>query len=70
MYGKLPLPNPFFLYIKFAQLTNRFYKTDNLSSLDALITALANLDNVCETIEDGYLNSLIHDSFERWEEKS
>jgi DNA-directed RNA polymerase I and III subunit RPAC2 len=38
--------------------------------LDALIAALANLDNVCETIEDKYLNSLIHDSFERWEEKS
>jgi DNA-directed RNA polymerases I and III subunit RPAC2 len=45
-------------------------KTDNLSSLEALITALGNLDNVCETIEDAYLNSLIRDSFERWEEKS
>lgn len=42
---------------------------DNLSSLDALITALDNLDNLCETVEDAYLESLRTDQFERWEEK-
>ena len=58
-----------FLYIYIiAQLI--LFKTDNLSSLDALITALADLDKVCETVEDKYLNSLRHDSFEHWEEKS
>ena len=61
MFGKHPL-----FYIK----SSLIVKTDNLSSLDALITALANLDKACETIEDSYLNSLIHDTFERWEEKS
>jgi len=43
---------------------------DKLSSLDALIEALANLDKVCEAIEDGYLNSLVEEKFERWEEQS
>ena len=43
---------------------------DNLSSLDALITALADLDTVCETIEEEYLASLRKGKFETWEEKS
>ncbi|KAF9449300.1 RBP11-like subunits of RNA polymerase [Macrolepiota fuliginosa MF-IS2] len=43
---------------------------DNLSSLDALTKALDNLDNLCETVEDAYLESLRTDEFERWEEKS
>jgi DNA-directed RNA polymerase I and III subunit RPAC2 len=43
---------------------------DNLSSLDALITALVNLDTVCETIEEEYLASLRKGKFEMWEEKS
>ena len=65
MYGKLLppyLPNQPFLQNKIL--------TDKLSSLDALIAALADLDKVCETIEDAYLNSLIEDKFERWEEQS
>jgi len=42
---------------------------DNLSSLDALITALSDLDKVCETIEDEYLASLREGKFERWNER-
>jgi hypothetical protein len=43
---------------------------DNLSSLDALLSALDNLENLCNTIEDQYSASLQHDDYERWEEKS
>ncbi|EDR08272.1 uncharacterized protein LACBIDRAFT_297775 [Laccaria bicolor S238N-H82] len=43
---------------------------DNLSSLQALTTALSDLDSLCETVEDTYLTSLREDKFERWEEKS
>jgi hypothetical protein len=43
---------------------------DNLSSLDALLSALDNLENLCDTIEDQYSASLQHDDYERWEEKS
>jgi DNA-directed RNA polymerase I and III subunit RPAC2 len=42
---------------------------DNLSSLDALITALTELDKVCEAVEDGYLDSLREGKFERWDER-
>lgn len=42
---------------------------DNLSSLDALIAALTELDKVCEAVEDGYLNSLRDGKFERWDER-
>ena len=63
MYGKLFLV--LFLFLKknaqLIVLQNRW---------SVVIAALANLDKVCETVEDRYLNSLIHDSFERWEEKS
>jgi len=48
----------------------RIQMYDKLSSLETLIAALANLDKVCETIEDQYLISLRDDKFERWEEKS
>lgn len=44
--------------------------TDNLSALQALITALNDLDTLCETIEDAYDASLKKDKIERWEEKS
>jgi DNA-directed RNA polymerase I and III subunit RPAC2 len=43
---------------------------DNLSSLQALTTALSDLDSLCETVEDAYLTSLREDRYERWEEKS
>jgi hypothetical protein len=43
---------------------------DNLSSLDALLSALDNLENLCDTIEDQFSASLQHDDYERWEEKS
>ena len=44
--------------------------TDNLSALQALITALNDLDTLCETIEDAYDASLKNDNIERWDEKS
>ena len=44
--------------------------TDNLSALQALITALNDLDALCETIEDAYDASLKNDNIERWDEKS
>ncbi|KAF8960301.1 RBP11-like subunits of RNA polymerase [Flammula alnicola] len=47
----------------------RIQMYDNLSSLDALINALADLDKVCETVEDEYLASLRAGKFERWEER-
>jgi hypothetical protein len=43
---------------------------DNLSALQALITALNDLDSLCETIEDAYDTSLKNDQIERWDEKS
>lgn len=43
---------------------------DNLSSLDALIDALGNLDNLCEVIEDAYLDSLRENKHEVWIEES
>ena len=44
--------------------------TDNLSALQALITALNDLDTLCETIEGAYDASLKNDEIERWDEKS
>lgn len=44
--------------------------TDKLSSLTALLTALNDLDSLCETVEDAYNTSLQKDKYERWEEKS
>lgn len=43
---------------------------DNLSSLSALITALADLDALCVTIEEKYVESLKEDKYERWDERS
>jgi len=43
---------------------------DNLSSLDALLDALGNLDNLCEAIEDAYIGSLRENQHEVWNEKS
>jgi hypothetical protein len=43
---------------------------DNLSSLEALLSALDNLDNLFETIEDNFKASLKHDDYERWNETS
>ncbi|KAH9946881.1 RBP11-like subunits of RNA polymerase [Amylocystis lapponica] len=43
---------------------------DNLSSLTALLTALADLDKLFETIDDTYKESLQRDPIERWDEES
>lgn len=43
---------------------------DNLSSLQALIKALEDLDNLCDTINEAYTESLQSDEYERWDEKS
>lgn len=43
---------------------------DNLSSLQALIKALDDLDNLCDTINEAYTESLQSDEYERWDEKS
>jgi hypothetical protein len=44
--------------------------SDGLSSLEALTTALADLDTVCETVENAYDTSLKAEGFERWTEIS
>lgn len=43
---------------------------DNLSSLTALLTALADLDKLFETVDDAYKTSLRRDPIELWDEKS
>ncbi|OJA14972.1 hypothetical protein AZE42_03226 [Rhizopogon vesiculosus] len=48
----------------------RIQMYDGLSSLNALIEALNNLDDVCETVENKYHASLASNNYERWEEKS
>ncbi|KAJ7043463.1 RBP11-like subunits of RNA polymerase [Mycena alexandri] len=48
----------------------RIQMYDNLSSLSALITALADLDALCETIETTYRADLSAGKFERWDEES
>lgn len=48
----------------------RIQMYDNLSSLQALTTALSDLDSLCETVEDAYLTSLQEKRYERWEESS
>jgi DNA-directed RNA polymerase I and III subunit RPAC2 len=45
-------------------------RADNLSSLSALITALADLDALCATIEERYLNDVQEGDYERWVERS
>ena len=44
--------------------------TDNLSSLDALVQALKDLDDLFVTIDDAYSRSLKNDTYERWSEES
>ncbi|KAI6148582.1 DNA-directed RNA polymerase [Pisolithus tinctorius] len=48
----------------------RIQMFDGLSSLNALLEALDNLDGVCESVEERYLVSLREGRYERWEEKS
>jgi len=48
----------------------RIQMYDGLSSLDALLEALANLDDVCDSVEGKYRASLTEGRYERWEEKS
>ncbi|KAF9500649.1 RBP11-like subunits of RNA polymerase [Pleurotus eryngii] len=48
----------------------RIQMYDNLSSLEALIAALSNLDDLCLTIGEAYDKSLREDKYTRWEEKS
>ncbi|KIP06355.1 hypothetical protein PHLGIDRAFT_107101 [Phlebiopsis gigantea 11061_1 CR5-6] len=48
----------------------RIQMYDKLSSLDALLQALENLDNLCATVEDAYNTSLSSDAYERWSERS
>ncbi|EKM57954.1 uncharacterized protein PHACADRAFT_116447 [Phanerochaete carnosa HHB-10118-sp] len=48
----------------------RIQMYDNLSSLEALLEALENLGNLCDTVENAYKQSLSTDSYERWDERS
>jgi len=42
---------------------------DNLSSLEALMEALGNLDNLCEAIGDAYQQSLATNDYENFTER-
>ncbi|KAI0346378.1 RBP11-like subunits of RNA polymerase [Trametopsis cervina] len=48
----------------------RIQMYDNLSSLDALLEALSNLDDLCQTVDESYNASFAEGSFQRWDEKS
>jgi len=48
----------------------RIQMYDKLSSLSALITALSDLDTLCESVGDSYLTSFKEDKYQRWVEKS
>ncbi|KAH7886984.1 DNA-directed RNA polymerase [Phlebopus sp. FC_14] len=48
----------------------RIQMYDGLSSLSALLEALSNLDDVCNSVEEKYRASLGQGRYERWEEKS
>jgi len=48
----------------------RIQMYDKLSSLTALLTALSDLDSLCETVENAYDTSLSKDEYEKWVEKS
>jgi len=43
---------------------------DNLSSLDAFLTALDQLEGLIESVGEKYATSVSNDPYERWEEKS
>ncbi|KAJ3487320.1 hypothetical protein NLI96_g3614 [Meripilus lineatus] len=63
MYGT-PIPPSF---------CSSFHQTkfpDKLSSLQALLTALSDLDDLFQTIEGAYRQSLNAGNYERWDEKS
>lgn len=67
MYGKIcPYTSP--RVTKFCFLSC-FSITDNLSSLDALMEALDNLDKLCETIGDAYQQSLATNDYEKFTER-
>ncbi|KAJ3746681.1 RBP11-like subunits of RNA polymerase [Lentinula detonsa] len=48
----------------------RIQMYDKLSSLQALIKALDDLDNLCDSINEAYIESLQNDDYEKWDEKS
>ncbi|TRM62328.1 DNA-directed RNA polymerase [Schizophyllum amplum] len=48
----------------------RIQMYDDLSSLDALLTALDDLDDVCKTVDESYRTSLKSDNYERFHEDS
>ncbi|KAH9833150.1 RBP11-like subunits of RNA polymerase [Rhodofomes roseus] len=48
----------------------RIQMYDNLSSLEALLQALSDLDDLCVTIDEAYQKSLREDHYEQWEEQS
>jgi hypothetical protein len=43
---------------------------DRLSSLEALVSALDNLDSLFESIDRKYAQSLSEDDIQRWDEKN
>ena len=43
---------------------------DGLSSLEALLQALSDLDELCVTIDETYHTSLREGQYERWDEQS
>ncbi|EPS93365.1 hypothetical protein FOMPIDRAFT_1170600 [Fomitopsis schrenkii] len=48
----------------------RIQMYDNLSSLDALLKALSDLDDLCVTIDEAYQKNLQEARYERWNEES
>lgn len=48
----------------------RIQMYDRLSSLEALLSALDNLDSLFETIDQKYAKSLKEDDIQKWDEKS
>ncbi|KAF8918619.1 RBP11-like subunits of RNA polymerase [Mucidula mucida] len=59
----VPHPSENFIHV-------RIQMYNDLSSLDAMVTALDDLDAVCTTIGDTYTKSLQSGKYERWEEQS
>ncbi|TDL16714.1 RBP11-like subunits of RNA polymerase [Rickenella mellea] len=47
----------------------RIQMYDNLSSLSALMKALDDLDELCEAVDQKYVESLKGGGYERWEEE-
>ncbi|TDL16723.1 RBP11-like subunits of RNA polymerase [Rickenella mellea] len=48
----------------------RIQMYDKLSSLTALTTSLDDLDELCEVVDQNYVESLKNGGFERWEKES